>query len=147
MPYSSFPNQPIGTQALEDAISLAACVSIAGKDSIPQATRVHNLLRFERVSCLQAFGVANREARNTAKNKDTSKLKSSLGKWLVEHDPEAYAKENYYAAAQALETGAEFQNTNVPPGLKYRPWTIDGLVEAIAIGDTVGTFFDGDWSG
>lgn len=33
------------TQAMEDAISLAACVALSGKDNIPRATRVHNLLR------------------------------------------------------------------------------------------------------
>jgi hypothetical protein len=132
---------------LEDAISLAACPSIAGKENNPQAMRVHNLLRFQRVSCLQAFGVANREARNTAKNKDTSKLKPTLGRWVVEHDPEAYARERYDEAVRALETGAEFTNTNIPPGLVYQPWTIDGLVEAFDKGEIEGTILGGDWSG
>ena len=55
-------------KALEDAISLATCISIAGKkEKVLEATRVHNLLRFERCSCLQAFGVVNREKQNTAK--------------------------------------------------------------------------------
>lgn len=34
------------TQGMEDAISLAACLQIAGKDNVPWATRVHNKLRF-----------------------------------------------------------------------------------------------------
>lgn len=34
-----------GTQAMEDAVSLAACMSIAGKENLGWATRVHNLLR------------------------------------------------------------------------------------------------------
>jgi len=34
-----------GTQAVEDAISLAKCLSIAGKDNLQWATRVSNLLR------------------------------------------------------------------------------------------------------
>lgn len=39
-----------GTQAMEDAISLATCIAMAGdSQSIPIAMRVHNLLRFERV--------------------------------------------------------------------------------------------------
>ena len=138
-----------GTQALEDAISLATCLRVAGRENIPQATRVHNLLRFQRVSCLQAFGVVNREARNTAKNKDESKMKPALGKWLVEHDPEAYASSRYDEAAKCVEDGkeAEFKNTNIPPGLTYVPWTIDGLVEAFDKGETKGTVLDGDWSG
>ena len=35
-----------GTQACEDAISLAACLSLGGKHAIPLATRVHNKLRY-----------------------------------------------------------------------------------------------------
>jgi hypothetical protein len=58
-------------KAIEDAISLAACLNIAGKkEKIPEATRAHNLLRFERCSCLQAFGVVNREKQNTAKKEN-----------------------------------------------------------------------------
>jgi 2-polyprenyl-6-methoxyphenol hydroxylase-like FAD-dependent oxidoreductase len=103
-----------GTQALEDAISLATCPRTAGREKIAQATRVHNVLRFQRVSCLQAFGVVSREARNTAKNKGESKVKPTLGKWLVEHDPEAYARSRYEEAAKCVEDGteAEFNNTN-----------------------------------
>ncbi|RMZ90293.1 hypothetical protein DV736_g2481, partial [Chaetothyriales sp. CBS 134916] len=33
------------TQAMEDAVSLVTCLSIAGKDDLAWATRVHNLLR------------------------------------------------------------------------------------------------------
>jgi 2-polyprenyl-6-methoxyphenol hydroxylase-like FAD-dependent oxidoreductase len=34
-----------GTQAIEDAISLATCLQVAGKDNIPLAVKVHNKLR------------------------------------------------------------------------------------------------------
>lgn len=33
------------TQAVEDGISLAACLELAGKDNIAMGVRVHNLLR------------------------------------------------------------------------------------------------------
>jgi 2-polyprenyl-6-methoxyphenol hydroxylase-like FAD-dependent oxidoreductase len=35
-----------GTQAVEDAVSIAECLSIAGKDNVEWATRVSNLLRY-----------------------------------------------------------------------------------------------------
>ncbi|KAG9958941.1 beta subunit of N-methylhydantoinase A/acetone carboxylase, partial [Aureobasidium melanogenum] len=55
-----------GTQAMEDAISLATCIASDGQ-IVPIATRVHSLLRFERISCLQAFRVVNRrEAQGKA---------------------------------------------------------------------------------
>ena len=35
-----------GTQAIEDAISLATCLQIAGKSNVPWAVNVHNKLRY-----------------------------------------------------------------------------------------------------
>lgn len=135
-----------GTQALEDAISLAACLHKAGsKDNIPQATRVHNLLRFERVSCLQASGVVNLDARNTKKHdQGENKYQIKLGSWIVDHDPEAYAEESYEAALAHLEKGTPFKNTNTPPGMVYKPWTIDGLLKAKENGEP--TILDADWN-
>jgi len=135
------------TQAIEDAASLAACILIAGdRQSVPNATRVHNLLRFERVSCLQAFGVVNRSKAST-KAKDGEDPKKKLvrvGKWMLEHDPERYAWENYHQALAHLEHGTPFQNTNTPKGLVYKPWTIEGLLEAQGRGEA--TILDGDWN-
>lgn len=34
-----------GTQAVEDATSLASCLHIGGKSNVPLAVKVHNLLR------------------------------------------------------------------------------------------------------
>jgi 2-polyprenyl-6-methoxyphenol hydroxylase-like FAD-dependent oxidoreductase len=135
-----------GTQAIEDAVSLAACLDIAGKDNVPSAVRVHNLLRFERVSCLQAFGVVNQQKVNTQfddKSGDGKQMRVHLGRWIVEHDPEQYAYRNYDQALKHLVDGAPFQNTNTPPGHVYRPWTIDGLLEAQKRGEQ--TVLDGDW--
>ena len=134
-----------GTQAIEDAISLATCVAIAGKNNIPNATRVHNLLRFERVSFLQAFGVANREARTADKvNGEKKSAIPPVGKWIVEHDPEEYAFSNYHKALANIVDGVPFVNTNRPSGVEYKPWTIDGLVEAMDKGEPA--ILDGDWS-
>ena len=133
-------------QAIEDAVSLAECIALAGdRQKIPEATRVHNLLRFERVSCLQAFGVVNHN-RNATPAADKSAAKKNqvhIGKWMLEHDPEQYAIENYQSALAHLQTGAAFKNTNIPPGVVYTPWTIDGLLEAQAKGEP--TVLDGDW--
>lgn len=121
-----------GTQAIEDALSLAACISKAGKSNIQDATKVHELLRFERVSCLQAFGVLNKDNRDTSKHKDSGTGKRPLvhfGAWITEHDPEKYALENYESALEHLKSGTTFKNTNTPPGMVYRPWTIDTLMD------------------
>lgn len=65
--------------------------------------------------------------------------------FLVRHDPEKYAFENYEEALAHLTQGAAFANTNTPPNLKYTPWTIDSLVKALDKGEP--SIMDGDWSG
>lgn len=118
---------------------------IHSKQHIPDATRVHNLLRSERVSCLQAFGVQNRERNSTeaGKHRDSKKTRPHIGKWILDHDPERYAFDNYEAALAHVQEGKPFKNTNTPPGMVYRPWTIDGLLEAQRRGEP--TILDGDW--
>lgn len=151
-----------GTQGMEDAISLAACLRIAGKDNVPWATRVHNKLRyvhrhkalgeaesltrhrFERVACLQKLGVINHDLRNRSSN-DTASTKpvGLLGSWIWSHNPERYAFENYDKVLAHLMEGTSFQNTNFPPGHVYKPWTIDELLQAKESGKEIG--LDWDW--
>ncbi|KAF2464735.1 FAD/NAD(P)-binding domain-containing protein [Lindgomyces ingoldianus] len=134
-----------GTQALEDAVSLAACIAIAGKGRVPDATRVHNLLRFERVSFIQAMGIARRDAKAASNNVGVKPKPPPIpGAWLMDHDPEEYAEENFERGLAHLVDGEPFQNTNRPLKVEYRPWTIDGLVGALDKGET--TILDGDWS-
>ncbi|KAJ5125332.1 hypothetical protein N7526_007509 [Penicillium atrosanguineum] len=134
-----------GTQAIEDAISLAACLHIAGKDNTPWATRVHNKLRFERVACLQKLGVVNHELRNRSSNADVSQTMpvGLLGSWIWSHDPERYAIDNYGKVLAHLKNGTPFQSTNIPPGHVYKPWTIDELLQAKESGKEIE--LDGDW--
>lgn len=135
-----------GTQAIEDAVSLATCLTEAGCKRIPEATKVHNLLRFERVSCLQAFGVVNRQKVTThagGKAKDTKSMQAHIGRWMLEHDPERYARDNHHQALACLQHGVPFQNNNTPPDLVHKPWTIEGLLEAADRGEQ--TILDGKW--
>lgn len=165
--HSFLPSSGNGaTQGMEDAVSLATCLQIAGKENVPSAIRVHNKLRlvtirnhydilkfisclmsyrFERVSCLQLLGVLNHEMRNRSANANISQTKpiGILGSWIWKHDPEQYAIENYEKALAHLETGSEFRNTNIPPGHVCRPWTIDEVLKAKEAGKEI--VLDGDW--
>ncbi|OKL62091.1 hypothetical protein UA08_02977 [Talaromyces atroroseus] len=144
--HSFLPSSGNGaTQGMEDAVSLAACLRIAGKENVPWATRVHNKLRFERVSCLQLLGILNHEMRNRSANASASQTKpiGILGSWIWKHDPEQYAIENYEKALANLTSGVEFVNTNIPPGHVCRPWTIDEVLKAKETGKEV--VLDGDW--
>jgi len=42
-----------------------------------------------------------------------------------------------------LTKGTPFTNSNIPPGMVWRPWTIEGLLAARERGEQ--TVLDGDW--
>ena len=67
----------------------------------------------------------------------------SVGRWLSSHDPEQYVYDNWQACSDHLLTGSAFQNTNLPPGYVYEPWTMEGMMAASRNG--VLPVDDGDW--
>ena len=143
-----------GTLALEDAVTLAACLELAcsagGGSGAPLGARIYNLLRYERVSCAQKMSFVNSESLGAGNSeevrKDPEKVKVRFPKWLFQHDPEAYVYEKYGQAFAHLVSGAKFQNTNIPPGHKFVPWTIEEVHEDIRNGKSIVDFLDGDWS-
>lgn len=105
------------------------------------------LLRFERTACAQKTGFKNRERWHKKEwdlNGDQSEVGQIVGKWLFKHDAEQYAYENYEKAADSLEKGTPFENTNSVPGYTYEPWDIVQLTEASQRGETIQD--EGDWS-
>ena len=67
-----------------------------------------------------------------------------VGNWINLHDPEQYVYDNYTKCVNHLVGGPSFENTNIPPGYKYVPWTIDELLRAADEGRE--TVDEGDWS-
>ncbi|KAH8690554.1 hypothetical protein BGW36DRAFT_432352 [Talaromyces proteolyticus] len=131
--HSFIPNSSNGaTQAMEDGLSLAASLRLAGKSNIALATRMHTKLRFERTSCAQKNGFKNREKwerdfEDVKKNPYAAA--QSIGRWLSDHDPEQYVYDNWQACLNHITSGAPFKNTNLPPGYSYEPWTMEGLMK------------------
>ncbi|KAF4611337.1 hypothetical protein G7Y89_g15676 [Cudoniella acicularis] len=138
------------TQAMEDAISIAACLQIGGRSNVAWATRVHNKLRFHRVSLAQKQGIINLAAAHHTEwntiDTDPSAVAAKLGSWIWKHDPEGYAYEKYGLAFRSLVDGdEEFENTNVPKGCVYEPWTVGELLRAMERGEKL-LLGGGDWS-
>ncbi|KAK7943969.1 uncharacterized protein PG986_013082 [Apiospora aurea] len=136
-------------QALEDAIYLAACLELGGKENVPWATKVHNKLRFERVSCCQKLGFVNLAKRNnrdakTADRKKTEDLVPEQGRWLWGHDPEKYVQENFPEALDHLQKGTPLRNTNIPPGYVHEEWSVDELRARVERNEPLN--LGGDWS-
>ncbi|KUI64703.1 6-hydroxynicotinate 3-monooxygenase [Cytospora mali] len=147
-----------GTMALEDAVTLAACLQLAagggaggGGACAPLGARVYNLLRYQRVSCAQKMAFVNSQVLGAttdwdAVRKDPGQVRLRFPKWVFRHDPEAYVYEKYGQAFASLVTGSEFENTNFPPGHKFVPWTIEEVHKVIAEGKRPADLLDGDWS-
>ncbi|KAH6652633.1 hypothetical protein BKA67DRAFT_691983 [Truncatella angustata] len=137
-----------GTMAMEDAITLAECLRLAGRDHVGIATKTYQLLRQPRTQLTQLMGLRNRAVWHTASALQAMELRklTVFGKWVWIHDAEKYAKLNFHKARAHLETGAEFQNTNLPPGYRYEPWTIQKEVEREKNGVKSDLTSNGDWS-
>lgn len=67
----------------------------------------------------------------------------SIGRWLIDHDPEQYVYDNWQACVNHIVSGDPFENTNIPPGYTYEPWTMDGLTEMAGKGNL--PVDPGDW--
>ncbi|KAL7625939.1 hypothetical protein AAE478_002708 [Parahypoxylon ruwenzoriense] len=128
------------TQAIEDAVSLATCLQIAGKQNVPEAVRTHVRFRFIRCSCAQKMGFSNAELlqhTNWEKVKANPKLaQPKLPSWVWKHDPENYAYENYEKMVDTIRKGIPFDQVdtvppNYPPGYKYEPWNIDDMIRDV----------------
>lgn len=130
--HAFFPTSGNGaTQACEDALSLSMCLRMAGKGKEHIATKVHEKLRFERVSTIQKFGVTTRNVLHQVdfNDPDVPKRQLTMPEWIWSHDPSKYAVENYHNAERHIICGDAFQNTNLWSGFVYEPWTVASEME------------------
>ncbi|KAE8164973.1 hypothetical protein BDV40DRAFT_286641 [Aspergillus tamarii] len=149
--HSLLPTSANGAaMALEDSISLAECLRLGGKEGAAVATRVHQILRYQRTSLIQHCGFVNRrELHNTSMKEVTEGGNAFLfyGKWLWQHNAEKYAAANFEAARQSIEFGSVFRNTNLPRGHVFEDWTMESELEK----EKTGTFVqdlksNGEWT-
>nr|ANM86353.1 putative 6-hydroxynicotinate 3-monooxygenase [Cladonia uncialis subsp. uncialis]AUW31216.1 putative monooxygenase [Cladonia uncialis subsp. uncialis] len=151
--HSFLPSSGNGaSQAMEDAITLATCLQLGGKSNISSATKVYNKLRYERVSCAQKMSFVNSQIKHqtdwAAVEKNPKLIRTRFPRWIYQHDPEAYAYEKFNLAFHHVLSGggANFQNTNFPPGHVFKRWTMEEVMEEIKAGKSVEALLDGDWS-
>ncbi|EPE37104.1 FAD/NAD(P)-binding protein [Glarea lozoyensis ATCC 20868] len=142
------------TQAIEDAISLATCLQLGGKDNIPQAVNAHIRFRFVRTACAQKIGFSNAELLQETKwdqvKLDPKKSVPKMPKWIWSHDPEIYAQENYAKSLESMKKGIPHDADdsippNYPPGYKFEPWSIEQIIEDKNNGRET-DLGPGDWS-
>ncbi|KAI0892785.1 FAD/NAD(P)-binding domain-containing protein [Annulohypoxylon nitens] len=141
------------TQAMEDAVSLATCLQLGGKQNVTEAVRTHVRFRFIRCSCAQKMGFSNAEL---LQHPDWEKIKTNpklaqpkLPSWIWKHDPESYTYENYAKMVDTIRKGIPFDKVdtvppNYPPGYKYSPWNIDDMQKEVEEGTV--DMGGGDWN-
>ncbi|KAL4904924.1 hypothetical protein BDW74DRAFT_185431 [Aspergillus multicolor] len=139
------------SQALEDAITLATCLQLAGNPGRGGlGSKIYNLLRYERVSCAQKMSFVNSQLKTDtdwdAVWRDPAMVRTRFPAWVFKHDPEAYAYEKFGETSAHLVTGSEFVDTNYPPGHAFRAWTLDEVWRDIESGKRVEDLLDGNWS-
>ncbi|KAM0413002.1 hypothetical protein ACHAPD_008067 [Fusarium lateritium] len=136
------------TMAMEDGFSLAACLQLGGKQNLALAVKVHNKLRFQRVTCAQKMGFKNRQQYHETSFKPaedgTRPTFPMVGSWSSEHDPELYAYEMYGKCANHILSGSLFDNTNYPAGHTFKIWTVKEMRDVAERGENI--VDDGDWS-
>lgn len=128
------------TQAIEDAVSLASCLQIGGRENIAQSVRAHVRMRFIRNACAQRLGFFNAQLLQNTKWEEVGAnprlAQPKLPRWVWEHDPEKYAYEVYDRVVESMRKGVPIEDDdsippNYPPGYKYKPWTLDEVIEGV----------------
>ncbi|KAF7524936.1 hypothetical protein G7054_g11258 [Neopestalotiopsis clavispora] len=147
--HSFIPTSANGaTVAMEDGASIAECLRLSGQAGPALAAKVHQLLRFERVSLIQRMGLINRANFHREGHEEVKTLQSRItqGKWLWAHRSEEYAAENFAPAAAHLVSGSPFRNRNVPPGYVHEAWTLEDQIAREKEGVVDDLHENGDWS-
>ncbi|KAH7908343.1 hypothetical protein BJ138DRAFT_1174229 [Hygrophoropsis aurantiaca] len=100
-------SQQGGSQAIEDGVTLAAVLQMAGKENIPLAVRSWEKIRYHRVRHTQLMGEEVRNKWHQSKPEDRGEsLDMPRPEWVFAFDAEAHAYGVYEATAKdILENG------------------------------------------
>ncbi|KAF2724197.1 FAD/NAD(P)-binding domain-containing protein [Polychaeton citri CBS 116435] len=117
-----------GTQALEDAVSLACCLRLAvekhGIGALPGGAKVHNALRIDRVAAIQLTGMERTKKHHDVDfekvKKNPELVRNEPAQWQIEHDPQKYAEEQFDDCFVCVKGGKLFRNTNKPAEYTFK---------------------------
>lgn len=91
------------SQAVEDGLTLAITLSLAGKDNIQLGTRTWESMRYQRVRNAQLMGQSTRDKWHGAKVGDSGKsFELPMPEWLMGFDAEAHAYAVYDGIARSI---------------------------------------------
>lgn len=95
------------SQALEDGVTLAVVLNMAGKEDVPTAVRAFEDIRYARVRRAQLTGESLRDKWHKTTTEETKKnpnsVKLEMESWLMDHDAYTHAKKTYPEVAERLK--------------------------------------------
>lgn len=95
------------SQAMEDGVTLAACLEIAGRNKVTEAMRVYEKIRYERVHAIQTTGVTTRDNWHKADWdliwRDPTLLHLKRESWILNFDAEEHTYLEYEQACASLD--------------------------------------------
>lgn len=104
------------SQAMEDGVTLAACLDIAGKQNVAEAMQVYEKIRYERVHKIQATGVTTRDKWHKADWdliwQDPTLLHLKREAWILNFDVEENAYSEYENKRKSLYSKSETRTGN-----------------------------------
>ncbi|KAH7908344.1 monooxygenase [Hygrophoropsis aurantiaca] len=91
------------SQAIEDGVTVAVALQLAGKGDVPLAVKAWEKIRYQRVRDSQLMGEATRDKWHQAKPEDKgAHLEMPRPEWLFAHDAEAHAYTVYDEVAREI---------------------------------------------
>lgn len=95
------------SQSMEDGVTAAVCLELAGKQNVQEAIRVYEKIRYPRVLATQRTGVTNRDAWHKADfdyvRKNPESVKLPRLDWVLNFDCEKHAYDVYQETAEFLK--------------------------------------------
>lgn len=93
------------SQSMEDGVTAAICLELAGKDNVPEAIRAYEKIRYPRVLATQRTGVTNRDNWHKADfdyvKKNPESVKLPRQDWVLNFD---CSKHTYDVYAETVES-------------------------------------------
>ncbi|KAI0311473.1 monooxygenase [Amylostereum chailletii] len=92
------------SQAVEDGVTLAVVLQLAGKKNVPTALRAWEHIRYQRVRIAQLLGESTRDKWHNVRPTDRGEaLELPRPEWLLAFDAERHAYEVYRGVAARIE--------------------------------------------
>ena len=106
------------SQSMEDGVTMAVCLSKAGKDDVQEALSVFETLRYERVKGSQKTGETTRDRWHKADwdevRKNPQRMELQREEWILNFDAERFAENNY---GSTLASISNKDSTDISPQL------------------------------